>query len=859
MNGRIIEISVLIASFLVVVGVMIAAPLTSYNDYKEYLAQIEESKKPVPKPVLESISIQLKEGVKYFANDMAKADNDDFIVYANYTIEGGDPYSEELAEDQFTVSTAVDFYSVGGEITVSFKGKTAAVSIELIPVQVEKIELVSTPYVVKYQAGTNFNPDGMVLLATYNDGTTKKLTAGYEVDVEKALTTADKSMTVSYTEGGTTKTASVPITVTETFDDGNVIAMFIEGDAVVQSGSVLANAVMNVSAVYESGNRKPLSRTDYIIAGENTIAKLGKSYKVTLSYNNNPSIELVTDVVVRNTVQGENCTIVGGTTKTEAEYVVTDGNIVASGKNVTFAGDFAKSVLNGSEGSISFSFTSESETLGNITMRCGNSYCCFVNGTDKNDGYIMRPLQINNILDLYVNGKLVAIPASVVLKGCGPNSGYAPLFGIYYEFTFEDIELNPGVNTVKLMFKKSANGAVNCWGESPSTLNIDYINVDAVGNEIPDDYVIESLEISPNYNLKVGQSYSAVKPDVIATLTNGTRIFAPVNALKYELVGSNPGETVTKYDKYTLTVSLISNPAVSAVKEFELVGIKVLTAGLESVNGKINYVFTGNSYGYVAADLVFFSDEKTYTTATTFDGNSFTMKIDVTNLKAGTIIYPHLKVKGNMYYNGGANKNGDIRGTDLVFTEGQSIMYNGQTYTIRREYEMPVLVIPAYSARVDAKFDSDKTLLWATDTFKYGDSEVATNGTEDKTNASGGIGNLDKSDKYITYTFTVDKDGVADFVWNIAGSKWNSSTGSNDGINNLGAYVAVTIDGKPVILDGIVLPAGSGDAKAIWWNLQKVVIENVELSAGTHTFTVDILTSNGGINVASLELHFKEN
>ena len=235
------------------------------------------------------------------------------------------------------------------------------------------------------------------------------------------------------------------------------------------------------------------------------------------------------------------------------------------------------------------------------------------------------------------------------------------------------------------------------------------------------------------------------------------------------------------------------------------------------------------------------------------------MKIDVTNLKAGTIIYPHLKVKGNMYYNGGANKNGDIRGTDLVFTEGQSITYNGQTYTIRREYEMPVLVIPAYSARVDAKFDSDKTWLLPTDTFKYGDSEVATNGTEDKTNASGGIGNLDKSDKYITYTFTVEKDGVADFVWNIAGSKWNASTGSNDGINNLGAYVAVTIDGKPVILDGIVLPAGSGDGKAIWWNLQKVVIENVELSAGTHTFTVDILTSNGGINVASLELHFKEN
>lgn len=858
-TGRIIELVVLIAILVTTIAVVIAIPLSSYNDYKDYLAEIEESKKPEVKPKLESISILLRENVKYYANDMAKADASHFAVIANYVVEGGPSYSEPVAEDQYTVSTALDFYKVGGEITVTYKGKSATVNVELIPLQIESIELVTNPYVTKYQVGSNFKPEGLVIGVTYNDGSKKQITTGYEVDLTKTLTTEDKEMVVSYTEGESTKTLSVPISVTEVLDDGKVVALSADGNAVVQSGSLLANSVVNVSAIYESGNRKPLARTEYTILEDDVTARLGKSYKITLSYNDNPSVSLVTDVIVRSTVQGESCTIVGGKQNTESEFVVVDGNIVPTGNKVTFAGDFAKTILNGGVGYVSFNVTSESASIAAITVRSGNSYCCFANGVNENDGYIMQPLQINTILNLYVNGKAVEIPSNVVLKGSGPSADPAYLFGIYYEFTFENIELEPGNNSVKLEFKKSTNGAVNAWGESPSTINIDYINVDTIGNEIPDDYVIADLEIQESYNISVDQNKSNIKPPVIATLTNGARILAPEMLLDYKVEGGKSGESTIKYGKYTVTVSLKSNPGVKVDKDFEIVGIKVLTAGIEYDNGKVYYVFTGNSYGYEAKDLKFFSDDKEYAAAITFDGTDFVLKVDVTDLKAGTVIYPHLSMKGSLYVNG-ANANGDIRGTDLKFTDGQEITANGKHYIIRRLYEMPALELAAHKARVDAKFNSDKTLLFPTKTFKYSSSEVNTNGSDANKDYGGGTGNLDKSDRYITYSFSVDKDGYADFVWNIAGVKWNSTTGSNDGINNLGAYVSVTIDGIPVIMEGIQLPAGtSSDPKDIWWNIQKVVIENVELKAGNHTFSCAILTDNGGINVASLELHFKAN
>ena len=697
-TGKIIEIIILIAGILATIAVVVAIPLKSYYDYADYLERLIELSKPEPKPVLESISVELKEGVKYFKNDLAEPRAEDFRVMANYTLEGV-PYSEEIEAGKFSFSTENDFYSVGGDIKITYKNKSEVLHVDLIPVVMESLTVTQKPYTVKYQTGSVFDVKGLVISAVYNDGSTKIIPAEkYVVDTQKQLAISDSSVSVSYTEGGETKTVAVPIGVVDVLDNGAVIALDLAGDAIVQSGDKLSNTAMEINAVYESGNRLPLDKSQYTVSGGNTVAKFGKAYKISVSYTQNPAISLSTGVIVRSTLQGEDGRIVGGSRNTETEYAVVDGVITSLGKSVSFAGNFGKTVLSGGEGSLTLTINSESAVIGNITMRCGNSYCCFVNGANKNDGYRMLPLQINTILDLTVNGKEIAIPDNVVLKGTDIHRDYAPLYGIYYEFTFENIALDPGANTVKFRFKSSTAGAMNCWNESPSTMNIDYVNFDTVGNDIPDNFTIEQIEISPNYMVGVNQQIKNIKPPIITTLANGTKVMVPAELFDIQVSGGDAGATITKYgDVYTVTATLKSNPAVTATQQLGIEGIRVLTARVEQEGDKVYYVFSGVSYGYVAEDLMFFNESTIYDLITEFDGNKFTFKIDVTNLTPKTKIYPHLRIKGVVYYNGGANNNGDIRGNGLTFTSGQSVTYNGQVYKIIKEHEMPVLEVSAAS------------------------------------------------------------------------------------------------------------------------------------------------------------------
>ncbi|MBE6699015.1 MAG: hypothetical protein E7584_02090 [Ruminococcaceae bacterium] len=690
--GRIIEIAILIAGILLTAAIVVAIPLKSYNEYKAYRENLIELSKPEPKPVLESLTVQLKEGVKYFKNDLAEPKAEDFLVMANYTLEGVS-YSEEIEAGKFSIATNPDFYVVGGDVKVTYKGKTETYNIELIPVKIESLSITQNPYTVKYQTGSTFDANGLIISAVYNDGSTKVIpTDKYVIDAEKILVTGDSFVSVSYSEENETRVVEVPIGVVDVLDNGAVTKLIVTSDATVEAGSKLSTAQMEINAVYESGNRLPLDKSKYVVSGSDTVVKFGKAYNVSISYIDNPEVSVSTGVIVRSTLQGEKATIVGGKTGGASEYAVVDGVIKNLGSNVSYAGDFGKSVKNGQEGSLTFTITSESAVIGNITMRAGNSYCCFVNGKDDKDGHIMKPLQVNTILDLIINGQVVEVPDSVVLKGSGPHGDYNALYNIYYEFTFENIALDPGENKIKIKFKNSTNGALTRWGESPSTMNIDYIKVDTVGNEIPDDFVIDKIEIA-SCNVEINQRFDRIKPTVYAVLANGTKVMVSQDLFDFSVTGGEEGATRITYGKYTITASLKSNPEVKATKEFESIGVKVLNVSVEQEGDKVYYVFSGTYYGCTAEDLQFFDGTKTYDLITEFTDTTVTFKIDVTLLPAGITIWPHLKIRGVNYYNGGQNENGDILGNDLGFIDNQSVTFNGQVYKIVRASSMPTLQI----------------------------------------------------------------------------------------------------------------------------------------------------------------------
>ena len=720
MKKKIIERIILGVVALAVAVVLTVIPLSSYTGYQNYLADVEAKQEELEnkhkKPTLNSITAKLKDGFAYYANDIATAQPEHFDVIGNFTNASGKTYDEPITEG-ITVSTAADFYKVGGDVIITYRNKTATVSVQLLPVVLSKIEVATTPYSVKYQVGSTFSTDGMKVNAVYNDGTVKALKAGeYTVDKKGALTTGDKSVTISYTDGTTTKTTSVAIGVVQTLNNGAVKSiMIVDNKAVVNAGALMTTAQMEINAVYESGNRVKLAASDYTINATTATANFGKAYPLEVVYNADTTKKAKTTVTVRTLNQAENVFQKGGKViDDEPEYAVVNGAIVKTGTTPTVVGDFGKTVLNGQEASIWRVFNCATETVASVTMRCGNSNLHFVNGTDKKGGYLMKPLQINTIMDVYINGQKVAIPSSVVLKGCGPASAYAALYGVYNEFTIPNVPLSPGENTIKFVFKSSTIGEKNCWNESPSTMNVDYFSIETQGEEIPENYtsMIKALEFAGTPTLTYNKPKANASCPMKATLTNGTKVLlnaTQVKSLCTISVEGGSGVDYVEFAEYKVTIALKTNASIKAVKDVNVAKyyhVKVTKAEIRNENNRGIYVLTGECVGYEPGQFLFWdkladSSQMNFASTVTTTRDSFTMKIDLTDVDRDKIyrddlkqyrIYPHLSLNGSPYNNGG-KASGDITKKYTSYKSGQNVEINGWRYTIKEEWDMPTILI----------------------------------------------------------------------------------------------------------------------------------------------------------------------
>ena len=156
-----------------------------------------------------------------------------------------------------------------------------------------------------------------------------------------------------------------------------------------------------------------------------------------------------------------------------------------------------------------------------------------------------------------------------------------------------------------------------------------------------------------------------------------------------------------------------------------------------------------------------------------------------------------------------------------------------------------------YSAVINSDFVSDKE---NTLDIVYGSGNgwsVTTNGALKENNGSavGGIGSLGDAGKYVDYTFYLAEDSTIDLIWSVAPNYYYNST--NNSINNLADHMVITVDGVPVNVSGLALTAGDGNTTSLWYNYQSLVIKNVELKAGLHHFTCNVVAA-GGVNVEKL-------
>ena len=98
-------------------------------------------------------------------------------------------------------------------VTYSRAGITKTTTVAVAVRVLDHIAVTTPPTKTAYKYGETFNPAGMVVTAHYNDGSSAAVT-GYTYSPTGALSQGTTAITVSYSEGGVTKTTTQAITVT---------------------------------------------------------------------------------------------------------------------------------------------------------------------------------------------------------------------------------------------------------------------------------------------------------------------------------------------------------------------------------------------------------------------------------------------------------------------------------------------------------------------------------------------------------------------------------------------------------------------------------------------------------------------
>ncbi len=134
------------------------------------------------------------------------------------------------------------------------------------------IAVTKAPAKTAYYKGETFDPAGMEVTASYSDKSTKALAANaYTLtpSVDTPLKVTDKAVTVSYTEGGVTKTATTPIKVTSAPTVRSIAVENGPDKDEYEQGEVFDPTGMKVVATLSNDETKELlPDTDYTYSKE---------------------------------------------------------------------------------------------------------------------------------------------------------------------------------------------------------------------------------------------------------------------------------------------------------------------------------------------------------------------------------------------------------------------------------------------------------------------------------------------------------------------------------------------------------------------------------------------------------------
>lgn len=169
--------------------------------------------------------------------------------------------------------------------------KTTTQTINFVKKQLKSIEITTPPTKTIYIEGQDFDDTGMKVTATYSDNSSKEIT-NYSIADRNNLSIDKTSITISYTENGTTKTVLQTITVSKKILESIKITTAPNKTTYIE-GQNFDTAGMKVTATYNNSTNREV--TDYTVADGDNLAS--DKTAVTISYTENGITKKTTQAI----------------------------------------------------------------------------------------------------------------------------------------------------------------------------------------------------------------------------------------------------------------------------------------------------------------------------------------------------------------------------------------------------------------------------------------------------------------------------------------------------------------------------------------------------------------------------------
>ena len=253
-------------------------------------------------------------------------------------------YADKTTENVTAACTFTPQTMAAGtkSVTVTYKraGITKTATVVVAVRVLDRIAVTTAPSKTAYKYGETFNKAGMVVTAHYTDGQSRTV-SGYTYSPTGALNMSSTTITISYSEGGATKTATQAITVSKVLSSIEITTP--PSRTSYFSGETFSTAGMVVTAHYNDGSSAAVTGYTYSPTG----ALSQGTTAITVSYSEGG--------VTKTATQAITVTVISSTLNSNSWATIKAVSDAGQGANYWDVGDTKAITINGTVGATSFS------------------------------------------------------------------------------------------------------------------------------------------------------------------------------------------------------------------------------------------------------------------------------------------------------------------------------------------------------------------------------------------------------------------------------------------------------------------------------------------------------------------------